>query len=253
MWRAGWVVAGVAALFVSVVEEARAGAHDLGSVQTWAEPFRPWRIAKGAPALPSSAWETASTGEMAWGVVAAEGSAAKKSWALLVVDVPIERMWAAINDETWHKDYTDLRHVEVLSGSACQSGRSVLQVLDVNVPGVQDRWWIVVRTSNKELGRVSEGWVRELVWESRNDAAAITSSAGQASIADATPITFTRGAWYLTKVDEGHTLVEYYAWVDPGGSLPAGAMTMFAGKSMRGAIDQMAAIARDGRGRCTAW
>lgn len=209
------------------------------------------RAVRGLPAIPASAWETAAQGKMAWGVEEVEGEAARKTWGVAVMAQPIDRVWGAINDERLHPEYTALSYAELVRGEACGAGRHVLQVLPVGFPGISDRWWVTIRTPTAAVSAATGGKVRELVWTNAPDGTSVTSEAGKAAMAGAVMVGFTRGAWLVSAIDEGHTLVEYYAWVHPGGSLPAGMMATFAGKSLRATFGDMERAAADPRVRCT--
>ena len=94
--------------------------------------------------------------------------------------------------------------------------------------------------------------MRELVWSSSADASEVTSDKARELVAEGVPVAFTKGSWYLTALDDSHTLVEYYSWVDPGGNLSPKMMAWFAGKSIRKAIDGMVRAAGSADLRCTA-
>lgn len=212
------------------------------------EETRSWRAlrrAEGLPALPGDVYDKVAKGRIEVGLEAVEGHAAKKSWGVGIVQAPIDRLWAAINDERMHPRHTQLEYAELVKGSFCKDGRHVFQYLDVGVPMVQDRWWITVRTTNQPLHQASEGRMRELVWRSTTDTSLVTSEAGRAKVAEGIPVEFTRGSWFLISLDEQHTLIEYYTWVDPGGSLSPTLMSWFAGKSIRGAFESMVAASKD--------
>jgi hypothetical protein len=213
-------------------------------------PLRGRRQISGLPAIPATAWTTAAAGEIAWGVVEVEGEAARKTWGVAVIAQPIERVWGAINDEALLVRYTDLSYAEVVRGRPCEAGRHVLQVLPVGFPGVSDRWWVTVRSPTATLAAASGGRVRELSWVNAPDGSAVTSASGKAQLVDRVMVGFTRGAWLLAAVDPGHTLVEYYAWVHPGGSLPAGLMATFAGKTLRNTFDAVGRAAADSTVSC---
>jgi hypothetical protein len=205
---------------------------------------RALRMADGVPAVSRADYELAAAGEVATGLLTVEGNPAKKSYGVTVFDVPIERVWAAINDESKHVGNTQLGYAELVKGRPCESGRRVLQYLPIDVPMVADRWWVTIRVTNDKIASASGGRVRELVWSSAPDGSDVTSEVGRQHMAAGVMVGFTRGSWYLTALDEGHTLVEYYTWVDPGGDLSPNVMSMFAGRSMRKTFEQMEAIAR---------
>lgn len=208
------------------------------------------RLVEGRPAIPASAWETAAAGDVAVGVVEVPGVAARKTWGVTVLEQPIDRVWGAINDERLQPEYTALSYAELVRGAPCSAGRHVLQVLPSGVPGIDDRWWVTVRTPNTRLSTSTGGTARELVWHNAPDGSDVHSEKGMALIADATMLGFTKGAWLLVAVDANRTLVEYYTWVDPGGNLSPSLLASFAGKTLRSTFSQMEAMARDPRVTC---
>jgi len=205
------------------------------------------RLVEGRPPIPASAWETAAGGDVATGVVEVPGVAARKTWGVTVMDQPIDRVWGAINDERLQPEYTALSYAELVRGTPCSTGRHVLQVLPSGVPGIDDRWWVSVRTPNTRLSTSTGGNARELVWHNAPDGSDVHSAQGMALIADATMLGFTKGAWLLVAIDTHRTLVEYYTWVDPGGNLSPSLLASFAGKTLRSTFTQMESMARDPR------
>lgn len=206
--------------------------------------LRALRLAKGVPTVSTADYEAAANGEVATGLLGVDDNPAKKTYGVAVLAAPIDRLWAAINDETKHVEHTALSYVELVRGRPCESGRRVLQYLDVDVPLIADRWWVTIRETNENIAAKSGGRVRELVWSNAPDGSDVTSAVGKSHLESGVMLGFTRGSWYLTAVDERHTLVEYYTWVDPGGDLSPSMMTMFAGRSIKKTFDQMEAIAR---------
>lgn len=238
-------------MWLWLVGLALAQSFDGASLQQASAAWKAQRVARGAPTIPASAYASAAAGEVAYGVVDVEGSNAKKTWGVTILDQPIQRVWGAINDESLHSQYTSLSYAEVVRGRACESGRHVLQYLPVSFPGISDRWWIVIRNLNSGVSGASGGKARELVWESTNDTSSVTSTQGKTLMAEGVPVAFTKGSWYLVEIAPGRTLVEYYTWVDPGGSLSPSALTMFAGRTIRTTMEAMGTMAKDSRLKCT--
>lgn len=223
-------------------------AEALASVPEVVAQTRAWRSARkaeGLSVLPDDVYTKVAKGHIEVGLEAVDGHAAKKSWGVGLVAAPIERLWAAINDERMHPKHTDLAYAELVQGAYCAPGRQVFQYLDVGVPMVQDRWWITIRSPNMALAEASAGAMRELTWRSSTDASLVTSEAGKARLASGIPVAFTRGSWFLLRVDDAHTLIEYHTWVDPGGSLSPTLMSWFAGKSIRNTFASMVEASKD--------
>lgn len=213
--------------------------------------WRSARIAQGVPAISADEYARVAKGEVVTGLRSVDGYATKKSYGVAVLDVPVAKLWGAINDESLHPEYTSLDYAELVRGSPCQSGRAVFQYLPSDVPLLDDRWWVTVRKVNPQIKAVSGGLVRELVWESAPDGSLVTSAKGKELMAGATQVGFTRGSWFVTAVNERQTLVEYYTWVDPGGSMSASLMNMVATRGITNALKNMEALAKDPRVKCT--
>ncbi|MCB9677946.1 MAG: hypothetical protein H6737_22800 [Alphaproteobacteria bacterium] len=213
------------------------------------EALRSDRLSERAPTLDRDVYRAAAAGKIVTGVEKVEGHAAKLGYGVGVVDVPIDALWAALNDETRHGDLVPLSRIELVSGRACEDGRKVLMVLPL--PLLTDRYWVNVNRYNAGLAEASGGKVRELVWSSVADPASEPLSAeGKAAVKGLVPIGFNRGAWFLVALDDGHTLAEYHSWVDPGGSVPAGPAGLFATSGIEDTFEAMAGYARAGRLPC---
>ena len=176
------------------------------------------------PSVPEEAYRTAAGGSVATGTVSVSGYAHKKAWGVAVLDVPIARLWAAINDDRSKVAWTSLDYLALLDGQYCQAPRRVFQFLPV--PMLTDRWWVVDIRYNDALASTSAGRVREMTWRGTNDATLPAET--QAWADKGIPLASTQGGWLLIDIDGSSTLVEYYAWADPGGSVPASLANSFA-------------------------
>ena len=172
----------------------------------------------------------------------------RKAWAAAIVDLPIGRFWAGLNDETRHPGYTAVAYSELLSGSPCRSNRHVFQYLPL--PFVDDRWWIGILYQNAKLERASGGAVRELFWRSSTDPSEVTSPAARRIIEDAVPIGSTRGGWFLVALDPYHTYVEYYSNTDPGPGVPSSLTSRLAERGVRDTVQAMVRFAKEGHPVC---
>lgn len=202
------------------------------------------------PRLSSSDIRKAASGTIVTGSVAASGSSANKLYAAALVDVPIGRLWSGINDETRHAGYTSMAYTELIKGRPCQDHRRILQFMDIPVPFVSDRWWIGVRSSNKNIEMASGASVREVKWTSSVSPSEVTSSAGQKIIGSGVPINFTKGAWFLVAITERHTWVEYYSWTDPGSGIPSSIANSAASGGIRDAVLAMRKFSKEGNPSC---
>jgi hypothetical protein len=200
-------------------------------------------LEKGKPSISRDAYAKAAAGDVITGVVSVDGSPNKKAWGVAVLDVPIDRLWGAINDDSKKVEHTQLDYLEILEGRVCEAPRRVFQFLPV--PLLTDRWWIVNVRYNDALARDTGGRVREQHWatDGRND---LPTSGTQAWGAKGIPVGFTRGSWFLVDLDGKSTLVEYYTWADPGGSVPTSIANSFADDGIEGTLQTMEKLARSG-------
>lgn len=204
------------------------------------------RIAKEAPPIPEEMYLKAAAGGVPTGLLSAEGTAAKKAYGVAIVDVPIERLWAAINDDAGKLEVTRLSYAEVIEGSPCSVPRTIFQYLPTPLV-VADRWWVVDIAHNLAAATSSQGRVREMHWKS-NGTRKPTSGEAATWAEKGVPLEFTEGAWFLIELDSGSTLLEYFSWSDPGGNLPAGLMSSFSAGSISGLLENIAQLARSGPG-----
>jgi hypothetical protein len=207
------------------------------------QPLRAKRLDHNAPSFDRSAYDKAAKGTVATGLISIEGHKAKKAWGVAVVDVPIGAFWAAINDDPGKVGITRLAYAEVLSGGRCGSPRRVFQFLPV--PLVTDRWWVTEMNMNSSLMSTSSGRVREMTWATDGNFDLPTASAKEWGD-KGMHVASTQGSWFLVDLDGSSTLIEYYTWSDPGGSLPAGMASSMAASGISGTIDDMVTLARKG-------
>ncbi|MEZ4316339.1 MAG: hypothetical protein R3F61_02495 [Myxococcota bacterium] len=212
-------------------------------------PLRSAQLAEHAPTPTDDELRSAASGKVVTGVKKVEGHSAKLGYGLAVVDVGIDAFWAALNDETRHGDLSALSYVEIVAGAACADRRKVLMVLPL--PLLTDRYWVNVNRYNAVLDERSAGRVRELSWSSvESPASEPMSPVGAEKVKGLVPIGFNKGAWFLVALDDNHTLAEYHSWVDPGGSVPTGAASMFATAGIQDTFEAMQTYAKAGKLPC---
>ena len=211
--------------------------------------LRSQRITAHAPELPDSAWQQATSGEVVTGVLSVPGHKAKIGWGVAVMAVNIERLWVGLNDELQHTELLGLGHIEIVQGAPCTDRRHVMMLLPL--PIVSDRWWVIENRYNTALSEQTSGRVRELTWTGQTDpsAAALSAEARQ-KVAGAVPVTFNHGGWLLIDLDGEHTLGEYFSWSDPGGELPAGPTSAFAGATIAKTMRAMTHYANTQKSTC---
>lgn len=156
----------------------------------------------------------------------------------MLVELPVESLWKAINDDHHHAQggYLPLRASEVVKGERGRSGREVFQYY---VKAGFGRWWVNRLEMNDELYRSSNGTLWELRWhdvlEDYDDGGPpVEMSTAVRSIEEA------HGAWLLTNLGGSCTLIEYVADGEPGGFVGAVqwlALTRTMRHTMRGIVD----------------
>ncbi len=206
-------------------------------------PIRAQRGASKVPQIPdASRWMAAQTGKVETGLVEIPGHAARLGWGVGAVDVNAAKLMAALSDDQSKPNYTSLERVVLVDGRWCAPKRRVLQFLPMGL--VTDRWWVVDQAVQTQLAQASAGRMLETTWHSVEDPVlsgeAATVAAGGISIA------FTQGAWLLIPLGPETTWVEYHAWSDPGGSVPAALASRFAASGIPDAIAGMVALAKAG-------
>ncbi len=193
-------------------------------------PLRPLRKA-AAPSIPKSAYDQAFRGEMATGLQIVDGVEAGKAWGLLMLDLPAAAVWKAVNSDELFANVMPVTHSVVVSGRQHAYGRVVFQYMPL--PLVDDRWWLTKMYFNEKLFTQSGGRMMELYWSDVMDRTDLLDEELKELVEDGYPVDFTHGSWMVVDLGENQSLIEYYVWSDPGGSIPAGPASQFAG----GAVD----------------
>lgn len=211
--------------------------------------LRSQRLYQDAPEIPASAYSEAAADKVATGLADAPGSAPPKAWGVGVMEVGIDVLWAALNDELGLPGVTPLSFAAVVRGTPCADDRVALMVM--RVPVVADRWMVNHTRFNQGVARATGGAVRELAWAAVTDLAeSEVPEEARPLIEGAVRVTMNSGAWWLVALDAGHTLTEYTSWSDPGGSVPAGPAAHFAAGSIEQTFEAMEGYARTGRSPC---
>lgn len=200
---------------------------------------RAQRLSRSAPVIPTTAYERAAAGEVVSGVVFEEGQSVGKGWGVAVWEVPVEAAWMALNDEMSYPTRCSSPDASlVVRGAPTASGRLLFERVDLPVVG--GRWWIVDTRHNAALYQSSGGLLWEQAWTDATDPANL--GAARDLTRRASPVEWTEGAWLLIDLG-GATLAEYHTWSDPGGALPAGAASRFAGGAVEDLLEEVGALA----------
>ncbi len=196
--------------------------------------IRSQRLGPDAPDIPAAAYHKALSGQMVTGVEFVDGAKAGKGWGVAVFDQPVEDVWRVVNDEERQVGRIPVDASVIIAGERHQTGRTLFQYM--RLPVVTDRWWVVDVTHNGPLYEASGGTFWEQRWTEVADPQRAIDGTRFADLAGrGMPVDTAKGAWLLVRLDDGRTLSEYFTWSDPGGQVPAGLASRFAG----GAIKEM--------------
>ena len=193
-------------------------------------------MAKDAPAIPQGTYAKAEAGELVSGLEGVDGVSAAKGWGVAVFDIPIEYVWKAVNDEGSYAGRLPVSHSEVVAGRIKHDNRYLFQYMPL--PMVDDRWWVTQMRHNAALYKASGGKIWEQAWTDATDTSRLKPS-HLSMVESAQAVEWTHGSWFLIDLGNGQTLVEYYVWSHPGGMLPPGPASKFAGGAVKDTLKAM--------------
>lgn len=202
------------------------------------------RLGKGAPEIPAEVYSELDDGSVQTGLVDVPGSKARKAWGVAVVDVPVGALFSAINDDRNKVEITKLSHNSLVEGEFCGSRRVVFQYLPV--PIITDRWWIVELRINESVAAATDGRVREMVWSMVDNGVSKLGPADKAIADGGMSVASTYGGWFLVDLDGSHTLIEFWSYADPGGSVPVRLVQSFSSGGIADSIEGMVGLAKRG-------
>jgi len=208
--------------------------------------FRSLRGAERAPEISAETYERALKGPVS-GIQFVEGVTAAQGWGVAVYDLPIEQVWQGLVSENEHAGATPVSVSKVIKGAPYSDGRMLFQYMPL--PIVTDRWWVVTLRHNKQLYDASGGRMWEVHWTDDSNPSHLAGTPNAEVAAQGMPVAWTKGAWLLVRLKDDRTLVEYFAWSDPGGRLPAGPASRFAGGAVKETLAAMQEFARGIKGR----
>lgn len=178
-----------------------------------AEQLREQRLLRERWRPSEATYAAALRGEQVTGIEGDDGP--RRVWVVTVLDVPLPRFWAAINDDRSKVKFTRLDFLALVEGQYCGAQRKTFQYAGGGV--LTDRWYVLDQRMNTSLSAASEGRVRELMWRSVADVDALLAPEVKRWAEQGLQVPFTEGAWYLVDLGDGRTLVEYSSRTDPGG------------------------------------
>ena len=161
-----------------------------------------------------------------------------KGIGVIVVELPVEVLWRAINDEDAQDEggYMPLKRSEIIGGTPRGVSRRVFQAGERMGLG---RWWVTRTVMNGELFEASDGALWEVVWGDEMEG---LEGPPVDDPPDLSPVKRTRGAWLLVPLAESCTLVEHFNWSEPGGFV--GMMQgLVLGRALRESIEGLVKLA----------
>ena len=209
-------------------------------------PLRGLRTAREPAEPPASAYGQLGGGPQA-GIEPVAGTTAK-AWGVAIFDLPVEAVWMAVNEESRMAGALPVSVSRVVGGQVNGSPRRVFEAMDL--PLVNDRWWVVDVTHNAALYEQSGGRVWEASWTDATHHAVVDDAVARQAMEAGVPVDWTYGSWLLVDLGD-RTLVEYYSWSDPAGVIPAGA-SRFAGGAVRRTLAAIGELAEANVGRSRA-
>jgi hypothetical protein len=162
-----------------------------------------------------------------------------RGFGALVVSLPVERLWMAVNDEEHHAGELPVRRSEVIAGTPRGASRTIFQYFKRWGVG---RWWVSRVTMNRELFESSQGRLWELHWEAKNDSVDRTQPPVSEVADKIKPLKRSSGAWLMVPLGGSCTLVEYYNYTDPGGALQSAQLLMI-NRSIRSTLKALTRLA----------
>ena len=219
---------------------AHAAPGDLAIIREVME-HRHDRVAEGAPIIGEADYDKALDGDVIARLTRVDGVDAAKAWGLAVIDHPVDQVWKVVNNEAALTAHLPVTHSVVLTGPEHAAPRTVFEFLPL--PLLSDRWWVVNVAHNEPLYTRTNGRAWEQVWTDATHSTARDDVPAQHQ--DGIPVAWTQGAWLLVALPDDRTLLEYYVWTDPGGSLPAGPATRFAAGAVRDTLRAVDSLCDD--------
>ena len=165
----------------------------------------------------------------------------QKGFGVVVVELPVEALWRAINDEDAHdeKGFLPLSRSEVVEGTPRGTSRRVFQAGEKMGLG---RWWLTRTTMSGELYEASGGRLWEAAWEA--DMKGVGKTPPVDDPPDLSPIEWSRGAWLLVPLGDSCTLLEHFTWSKPGGFVGM-IQGMVLGRALRESVEGMVRLAAE--------
>ncbi len=99
----------------------------------------------------------------------------------------------------------------------------------------------------KEAYKRSRGRLWEVSWSDVTKTYSLANTEYASYEEKGTPVDWTKGAWILIPLSDGRTVVEYFAWSDPGGYIPPAIAARLAPGQVLKTLEEMEQIVREQR------
>ena len=208
----------------------------------------PQRMVKSAPKVTAAQVSRALAGEKVKGIEIVDGEPAAKGYGLSVVNLPIEKLWAAVVDADHHAGTMPLAASKKVQGKRCAHNHVIFQYIDL--PVIDDRWWVTRIKFNSALYTATGGKVWELGFQDEHKNQALLDAVDPALKGDGVAIAWTKGSWTMVALSPTRTFVQYYVWSDPGGSIPAGPASRFSAGAVEDTLKAVETLAKAGKSTC---
>lgn len=210
--------------------------------------LRVHRQANKLPNIPRSVYTQVSTNNIVTGLTDV-GEDAKVGWGVGIFPVPIEEMYAALNEEVQHVSSSPVDVTEIIQGAACEDGRVVF--MNLPIPMLSDRWWVTTQGTSPVIRKQSQGQMAELTWDTiPNLVPSNLPSHLQIHTTDGVHVQDSSGGWLLIKIDDTHTLGEYHSWSNPNGYIPSSIASMLSAQGIERVFDSMLQYAQSNTETC---
>lgn len=160
------------------------------------------------------------------------GTPIKEGGVSKLVNIPAWKIWRVVTDEYHHNQYMpQIKFATVLKGQG--SGREIFDYLEI--PIVSDRQWIVTALNWGDLWKKSAGKIWLVTFNTPKDQLdIITKNLESGKIpadikkiqSDAIIIKESRASYTMIELPDGRTIVEYRAFSDPAGKIPASILNL---------------------------
>lgn len=211
--------------------------QDVVTVVNTTAVHRQHRVAHKIPPIPASAYQQVSITRIVTGLTDI-GSEAKVGWGVGIFPIPIQEMYAALNEEVQHVPTSPVNVTEIIQGKPCADGRQVF--MNLPIPMLSDRWWVTTQGTSPQIRQLSQGSMAELTWSTLPNLDTNTlPSHLTAYVQNGVHVSESAGGWLLIKIDEQHTLGEYHSWSVPNGYIPSSIASTLSAQGVERVFESM--------------